>query len=298
MEFISSFIAQFFRMIIANNLSNQFDIHRRFTPTSISTTETASSSEQVGSSENDILISTVMKIRATVQVKTQFLEWLDEQHGYGQQQGALTSGRNMSTDKKCNYQKYIECCENNAINKDGASESCVTEGCTSKRCKLMEEKIHDKKKRKEKNKKENIDETAIMDELCSPKENANELMLLDENSNLFGKDFLEVIADYTVVKPKMAGLVLNATDASNVASCSVNRFMDKSTSTAFSCEKYDVLDCSNNEDIWAPDTDSLCQTSSPSSTPSSVPSSKPSSSNSPTSSFLPTGSPTTMVSAK
>mmetsp|Transcript_20156 Transcript_20156/g.42529 ORF Transcript_20156/g.42529 Transcript_20156/m.42529 type:complete len:80 (+) Transcript_20156:118-357(+) len=37
----------------------------RFTPISISTIETASSSEQVGSSENDILISTVMKIRAT-----------------------------------------------------------------------------------------------------------------------------------------------------------------------------------------------------------------------------------------
>jgi len=226
-------------------------------------------------------------------VKARFLEWLDEQHGYGQHQGALTSGHNMSTDKKCNYQKYIECCENNAINKDGASESCVTAGCTSKRCKLMEEKIHDKKKKKEKNTKENINEAAILDELCSPEESTSELILLTENSNLFGKDFLEVIGDYTIVKPKMAGLVLNATDASNVASCSVNRFMDKASSTAFSCEKYDVLDCANNEDIWAPDTDALCQTSSPSSAPSSAPSSEPSSSNFPTSSFLPTGSHTT-----
>ena len=256
----------------------------RFTPISVNMIDLASGSQEVGQGSNEFLLSTVMKINVTLAVKVTFIEWLNQQHQL--QMRHLVSSRHLGV-KICPNRDYFACCEHDAINKDAPSANCIAKGCTNKRCKRTWAKKEDKRKNKNKNNNR---------ELHASTKSVREL-LEEEDVDLSDKNFLDVIRKYTTVKPKQVRSILNATDTKQVASCSVNRYIDDTSETpSFSCDTYEVFDCAANEDIEIKPNATICQSPMPSNIPSSVPSISPTQSFSPTKSFSPTMSPTSLVS--
>jgi len=259
----------------------------KFQPQRLTISEIASDNQIIkeGSGEEKLIETIAFKMNAMFSLKASFVEWIEE----GQEgDDDIVEGSNEIEERqlfksraerflakgKCNANDYCECCLNGSINKNADSKTCKAAGCNRKRC----------KKKPPKNRRLS---SVIEDSYNDISQIGTRKLEIDDN--LYGRDFLEVIRQYTTnFKPNATKSILNATDTESVATCSSSRYADSTNSSSFACDVYEVNNCEDNEDIDFERDEQICSSAQPSTSPTNFPSSSPTISSMPTFSSRPT----------
>ncbi|KAL7468732.1 hypothetical protein ACHAXS_008960 [Conticribra weissflogii] len=151
--------------------------------------------------------------------------------------------------KRCSILWRPLCCSGHAINGQSNSKTCLENGCSRRKC-------PPKRKKKKKNSSTKI-RTYGWDGDHRKLETYTDLP-----KKLYKKDFNKILNDYTNFKPVRTRAIVGATDTLEVASCSVNRYLEDVYGIPFSCDLYEVDNCKKNEDIIFGRNENVCQSTS------------------------------------
>ena len=233
-----------------------------FSPVCVFIAESASDSQTVPDLTGEVVETTVFQMDITYVIKKKYKDKIDDiadrRTAAGEDSdyiSKLRSDHNRELKTKCSNPKKLNCCSGKAIN-----GKCSSKYCLSCPCKCP--KPSQKKKKNNKNSKNKVRKAnAINQELVDWKGARNlEPYISNVPEDLYKKSFIDVIREYTNFRPESTHAVIGATDTSDVASCSTNRYIDDTYDIPFSCEEYQEDNCANNEDIIFNPDDEICQT--------------------------------------
>lgn len=162
--------------------------------------------------------------------------------------------------KRCSIFWRPLCCAGHAINSNSNSRTCLENGCSRRSC---------PPKRKKRTK--NSSRTRTKNRFGWDGDHRKLETYTDLPKKLYKKDFNNILNEYTNFHPERTRAIVGASDTLEVASCSVNRYLEDVYEIPFSCDVYEADNCEKNEDIIFGRNENVCQASSIGSSPTLFP---------------------------
>ena len=156
----------------------------------------------------------------------------------------------------CSSKDRAVCCSGTAINSNAdISKTCADKGCSKKNCPK-------RSKKKRNNDTRRTTSAGSVEESTFGGSVRRLRPYIDIPNKLHARDFNSLLNKYTDFNPEQTRAVIGAFAADEVASCSVNRYMQENYDIPFGCDEYEEDNCINNEDRIFKKDERFCRSSS------------------------------------